>query len=190
MIFFNKKPGGKNGINSRCKECISLYTKQYALINVDKMRKKNKKYKQENKEKIKVKDKIYSQKNKEKIYARQKNWMDKNPEKMKIRGLKARAKRPVEIANLRLMYKFGITLDEYNAISASQGGVCAICKMPEGIFDKKANRFRSLAVDHDHGTGAVRGLLCGACNKALGLFRDNVEIINKACEYLKKERKQ
>ena len=44
---------------------------------------------------------------------------------------------------------------------------------------------RELCVDHCHTTGAVRGLLCDNCNKALGLFKDNVDVLNKAIDYLK-----
>ena len=55
--------------------------------------------------------------------------------------------------------------------------VCQIC----GNIDYR----RMLNIDHCHKTGKVRGLLCDSCNKALGLFKDNVESLNKAIEYLK-----
>lgn len=55
---------------------------------------------------------------------------------------------------------YGISLETYEAVLAAQGGVCAICReQPDD---------RALAVDHDHETGAVRGLLCGLCNMSLG----------------------
>lgn len=60
--------------------------------------------------------------------------------------------------NLRV--NFGMTVDEYEVLLAEQGGVCAICGSPP----KKVR----LAVDHDHKTGMVRGLLCGQCNRRLG----------------------
>lgn len=57
-----------------------------------------------------------------------------------------------------------------------QGGVCAICGTGNGQ--------KMLHVDHDHGTGRVRGLLCHQCNRVLGLAHDNPELMRKAIEYL------
>ena len=54
-----------------------------------------------------------------------------------------------------------------------------ICKSPPG--------HKSLHIDHDHKTGKVRGLLCHGCNTAIGLMKDDVNILTKAIEYLKKE---
>jgi len=59
-----------------------------------------------------------------------------------------------------------------------QDGVCAICGEPPG------GRWKKLHVDHDHETGRVRALLCVSCNRALGWFRDNPEILRKAIVYL------
>ena len=74
--------------------------------------------------------------------------------------------------------KFGITIEQYNELSTKQNGLCAICKSPVAT--------RRLAVDHNHHTGAVRGLLCGRCNLGLGMFRDNPELLFSAQEYLKR----
>lgn len=65
---------------------------------------------------------------------------------------------------------YGLTLAEYDARLAEQGRVCAICRQPQG-------RGWDLAVDHDHATGAVRGLLCGKCNVAPGLLRDDPDLL-------------
>lgn len=62
---------------------------------------------------------------------------------------------------------------------AAQKGVCAICGMPES--SKGSSR---LAVDHDHITNKVRGLLCTKCNTGLGVFVDNTLFLSKAIEYL------
>jgi Recombination endonuclease VII len=67
---------------------------------------------------------------------------------------KARAK--------RLWDNYKLTLDQYDAILTFQGGVCYGCQRPEPV------KGRSLAVDHDHATGLVRGLLCSRCNPVLG----------------------
>ena len=64
----------------------------------------------------------------------------------------------------RLRKNYGVSLDDYEAMLAYQGGVCFICNNPE-----PANR--NLAIDHDHTTGQVRTLLCTLCNTALGLAK-------------------
>jgi len=80
-----------------------------------------------------------------------------------------------------LKYKYGITEQQYDDMFNAQGSKCAICGSTE-TKDKKRHR---LVVDHDHATGAVRGLLCSSCNKALGLFSDSIETMYSAIKYLK-----
>ncbi|MBW1743926.1 MAG: endonuclease VII domain-containing protein [Deltaproteobacteria bacterium] len=63
-----------------------------------------------------------------------------------------------------------------------QGGVCAICGDPE--TNQRNGRTIRLSIDHDHETGQVRGLLCVRCNTGLGLFGDNIEVIQKVVDYL------
>lgn len=77
----------------------------------------------------------------------------------------------------RLVRKYGLTLEQYQELLDSQGGVCAICKeVPQG---------KSRApVDHDHGTGIVRGILCHQCNVGLGHFRDDPKLLIAATDYL------
>jgi len=79
------------------------------------------------------------------------------------------------------MRLYGITIEEYEAMCEEQQGLCKICNNPESIDG------RSLAVDHCHNTGAVRGLLCGKCNKALGLLNDNTILMERAIAYLRRE---
>ena len=64
--------------------------------------------------------------------------------------------------------RYGLTLDEYNALFERQGGVCALCGQSSRT---------NLAVDHCHETGRVRGLLCTGCNSALGRFGDQLDVI-------------
>lgn len=77
-----------------------------------------------------------------------------------------------------LKHEYGITVEQYEAILEAQGGVCAICGRTRG--DKM------LAVDHDHDTGEVRGLLCVRCNTALGTFGDNEAGITRVLDYLRR----
>jgi hypothetical protein len=73
---------------------------------------------------------------------------------------------------------YGITHDEYETLLEVQGGACAIC----GNGEQK----RALAVDHDHQTGTIRGLLCDRCNPMLGYAQDNAAILQAAITYLTK----
>lgn len=84
--------------------------------------------------------------------------------------------------------RYGITVEQYAAMLADQGGVCAICGQGEpNEHGRTGTRFR-LAVDHDHETGRVRGLLCQKCNRAIGLLGDNPQRLRDAADYVEKGR--
>lgn len=72
---------------------------------------------------------------------------------------------------------FGISQVDYNQLLKLHGNVCGICEKPDATG-------RALAVDHDHMSGSVRGLLCGNCNRGIGLLGDSVEDLRKAIKYL------
>lgn len=76
-----------------------------------------------------------------------------------------------------LLKLYGITAQRYDELNEAQGGKCGIC----GKVCVTGNR---LAVDHDHGTGEVRGLLCLNCNQGLGKFFDDITLLSNAIEYL------
>ncbi|PZR81626.1 MAG: hypothetical protein DI537_37920 [Stutzerimonas stutzeri] len=80
--------------------------------------------------------------------------------------------------------KFGITVEEYDALVASQGNTCAICRQPERYIHPRTQEPARLAVDHNHQTGAVRGLLCSNCNRGLGFFNEDRDRLDAAREYL------
>lgn len=80
------------------------------------------------------------------------------------------------------MKDFGLSLEDYDRMLEEQSGVCKICKKPETSVYR--DRVRQLAVDHDHATGEIRGLLCMMCNTRLGHF-NNLELIGSLMSYLK-----
>lgn len=110
-------------------------------------------------------NKKYYSSNKEQIAKTSKEWAQKNKDK---------------IRNANLQKKFGISLEEKNQLFNTQKKCCAICKAV------KNNKNRDWDVDHCHETGVVRGILCSNCNRALGLFQDNPEILLNAYSYLNK----
>ena len=100
--------------------------------------------------------KAYYEANKAKAYEVHRQWVADNPERVKAHKAKS---------------AYGIDYDEYFEMMARP---CAIC----GSGD-------DLRIDHNHDTNEVRGTLCDRCNKGLGFFRDNAELLEIAMQYLK-----
>lgn len=99
-------------------------------------------------------------------------WRAENPEK-------------ANAVTTRSKYKqlYGINLEDVELMLSHQRGVCAICKSRE-VRTSKSGKIKSLSVDHNHTTGVVRGLLCGACNQIIGIAKDNPAILRAAAMYL------
>lgn len=93
-------------------------------------------------------------------------WNAKNKDKVDFYSLKS-----------RLSIKYNISVVDYNDLLNSQGHACKLC-------GGKNAKSRSLAVDHCHKTGKVRGLLCTWCNVGIGMFKDNPDLMRSAIEYL------
>ncbi len=77
-----------------------------------------------------------------------------------------------------LYRRYGISIERYDELYQQQNGRCKICAIVS------IDNYKRLAVDHDHITGEVRGLLCIKCNGGLGIFRDDISLLLKAVEYL------
>lgn len=75
---------------------------------------------------------------------------------------------------------YGLSIENYNLLISQQRGLCAICKK-----HPKDTQRGTLYVDHNHKTGKVRGLLCGACNSSLGLLKENIETLESMIKYIK-----
>lgn len=103
----------------------------------------------------------------------QRAWREANPEKIAQYAANRKAAGKARKDQLRL---YGLTPAGYEAMHDSQGGLCAICSKPP--------TYGCLQVDHDHVTGKVRALLCGNCNKAIGLLRDEAPRLLSAYWYL------
>ena len=81
--------------------------------------------------------------------------------------------------NWKYQTKYGITLDDYDKMLLAQDGKCKICGTTE-----PGGPGKNFAVDHNHNTLEVRGLLCCNCNRALGHFKDSPSILLSAFNYL------
>lgn len=85
-----------------------------------------------------------------------------------------------KIEDRRLHRRYGISIDDYDRMSATQGHKCAIC----GSKSSGGNKSR-FCVDHDHETGQVRALLCNKCNQGIGLMQDDPDLLEKAADYIR-----
>ena len=115
---------------------------------------------------------------KEKVLNNGKNWRNRNKNKRQEKIREWRVKHKDKIEDDRLKKTYGISLEDYKTLLFKQNNCCAICTKNEKEFKIK------LAVDHDHETGKVRGLLCRFCNQALGALGDNLEGIMQVVKYL------
>lgn len=107
--------------------------------------------------------------------ANQKAWRAKNPDKIRAYNQKQREYR----YQWGVHKQYGLTPEQYAALFAGQGGLCAICR------DAERSGAGRLVVDHDHTTGAVRGLLCRQCNAGIGMLQDSTETLAAAMAYLR-----
>ena len=103
--------------------------------------------------------------NRERILSQKKEWRENNPDRVVVHKQNTRLK------------PYNLTEEEYKTKLIEQNYQCSICSTD--ITDKNH-------IDHCHKSGKVRGLLCRKCNIGLGMFNDNVECMEKAIEYVKR----
>lgn len=110
---------------------------------------------------------------------RNKKWQEDNFERVKEHN---------DRSSLR---KFGLSKEDFEKMKELQNNLCDICKNPETTISNtsKLRQINRLAVDHCHTSGKVRGLLCATCNLALGKFKDSIETLQNAINYLKRHSK-
>lgn len=104
---------------------------------------------------------IFNKPTKEEVYTRQRNW--------------------------QLYKKYGLEKGEFEAFWIVFKGKCGICN--KKLLQNTKTRGQGLdtvAIDHCHKTGQIRGLLCSACNKGLGMFSDNIDKLKSAIKWLEK----
>ncbi len=154
---FDKNKKRKDGLCCWCKDCVTKYHRRWYLNNREKLLKLQKIWRDTHKEEKKRRSKQYS---------------ETHMEEKRKRG---------RIYNLIKIH--GLTDEEYNKMFDEQHGLCAICNKLETRVDKITSKICKLAVDHNHETGKIRGLLCGKCNRSLGVIEPNIDT---TIEYLEK----
>lgn len=164
---------------------LKAYAEKYKANNLEKEKERQRNVKQVSREKDRDAYNAYmrewTRKNAETVNAKRRELRQTDVERTQKDNERRRFQRdPVHNRDIMLKNNYGISLDEYHRKYKDQNGKCAICG------DAKPDNGRSgLAVDHCHSKGHVRGLLCSHCNHGLGKFKDSVELLQKAIEYIK-----
>ncbi len=96
-------------------------------------------------------------------------WQERNQDKV------------LRIRRRRILRSYGLSEDRFDALMIHQAGRCAVCRSAHLSTTTR----RGVCIDHDHGTGLVRGLLCSKCNLALGHFRDDPANLERGAIYLR-----
>jgi hypothetical protein len=171
--------------------------KKWREENIDRVRENQRRYEEQNREKIRERQRAYYLKNRERVLEQQRalreadpegyrqkkavhqrRWREENPEKDRLRSRKWRIEK-----------KYGLTIEEYDAILARG---CAICGTHDGRVMGKRNEQEPppprLCLDHDHTSGKVRDALCHSCNTGLGHFADDPARLRAAAKYLESHR--
>lgn len=165
--FLSRDAQAKTGWRLRCKQCCHENRVNYYYKNQEECIKKTGDWKKANRDRINEQVRLDRQLNPEK----HKSWQQKHMEKEgELYPMKAAARRRK------------ITLNYYQELIAKQNNKCAICDQEETRMHN--GKLTRLCIDHCHSSGKVRGLLCHACNTAIGKFKDDISLLNNAILYL------
>jgi Recombination endonuclease VII len=160
---FSQQASGQYGKASRCRECEKVRHRQYRSSHTP--------------------DPIKKRAQNQKYYALCQERRAEDAEYAEAYTLRERRKSQSRDKRKGGLRRRGVTLDQYQEMYKAQHGLCALCGNPEKI--KNTTGVIALAVDHDHVTGKIRGLLCMRCNVNLSILED-AEFVEKAQPYLKR----
>ena len=124
--------------------------------------------------------------NKDEAKAYSKKWKEENPEYNRENAKKNYHKDIVTKRKKELSRKKGLALEVYENMVLECDNKCHICNKPETRKMRSGGVSGNLSIDHCHKTNVIRGLLCHACNTAIGKFKDDIQLLYKAIEYLRK----
>ncbi len=130
----------------------------------------------------------YYEKNKEEVKARSAKWREENKEAfLEDQKARSRARRLADPEGTKrksreysLKRKYGITIEQYEELLTKQNRCCAICDRHESVFTV------SMAVDHNHKTGEIRGILCTHCNHRLVGRHTEGELLRRIADYVER----
>lgn len=161
------------------KEHQRLFDERYYAKHKSEISIKKKKYWKEHKLERSTQKKQHYVEHRIEICERQGQYHKEHKLERHLYNKKYRLDNQIKLKQHYLKKHYNITLDDYNALFETQKGCCAICGEHQKYFK------RSFAVDHNHETGKIRGLLCSKCNTTLGNVHDDISILENAIKYLK-----
>lgn len=192
QVYKSKTKTNEEGFHYKCKQCVAEASENrvcsvHGLIHKD-IRKANGRCKLCHRKSANKK----RNENREWFNEKQKIKREADPEKTalyyKQQYIKKRERLGEKYNDFRRAQRFNITIDYYYEMIAKQKNKCAICGLEETRKKPDSEEIQILCVDHDHKTGKVRELLCHACNIGLGKFKDSLELLKSAIDYLNKHK--
>lgn len=171
---FNKNKSCPDGLRYTCRACESAQGKVRYYKDIEETHRKNR-----------AKGKLSHSRHREKFNAATRAWRLKNPESVLAANIAFRTSPEFAgyIREQQLRKNYGLTPEDYDRMYDEQGGKCAICKSDD---HKGRKSVKYWPIDHCHTTGKIRGLLCFRCNSGLGNFKDDIDSLKQAIEYLEK----
>lgn len=171
LEFFYRHTASSSGLNARCKSCVN-----------EDNRASEAKRKAKDPEKVRALNTARSKRHYHK---------DLDASRKKHRDYAASVRedpgRRAEINMRKRGGGAGLTVSQFQTLLAAQGGVCAICGTTS---PKRKAGSTGWNLDHCHTSGIVRFILCGACNRGLGAFKDNPDLLRKAADILQSQKEQ
>lgn len=162
---FSKNVRAKDGLLSTCKPCEAERLRAYHANK----REAHREY-----------QKAYYRAHKDRTLEYMKTWYTENREDQLVKKRKYRERRKNYLRDNQVLKRYGVTRKEYEQIKEQQNNSCAICfKSFNGD-----SQYLNACIDHDHATNQTRGLLCQACNRALGMLKDSPALCHAAADYL------
>lgn len=194
VILSEFPSNGSGRRHTKCKECRAIQNREYRRIHIRELEEKRrnryhqnpetkkrvlasarKAYAKRDKEKCAAQRRVWHAANKDSCNARQREWCRQNPQKVLAKYIKG---------------KYGLTLDDLQRMIDDQGGRCAACREESVALAMcsvgKGVGSSNTAIDHDHATNQVRGLLCKRCNTAIGFLKDSPLRAERVAVYLRK----
>ena len=195
---FYKARGNRDGLHSLCKLCYLKGCKKRYAANPQEIKDRSKKWRLDNPDRYKLMKHKYYVANFERHKEKNLAWRLANPEKKRAADREWRLKNQERKSNNDKLWRLnnidkakqnqrnghvkrthGITQEQYEVMLGNQGGVCAICGAGQPSCGHK-----HFAIDHCHTTGKIRALLCFHCNTAIGHFKEDAEVMQRAIRYL------
>ncbi len=168
-VVFGPNKASKDGVDFRCRACRAEDSREYRKKTPEKSREAAQRWRSENPEWRRAYNAHYYAENT--AYHRARYAAD--PEHARALSTKWQKANPTKVRDSRMRARYGIEFADFERMIAAQEGRCLVC-------DEAAR----LVIDHNHETGAIRGLLCRNCNSGIGLLGDSVELLRRAIAYL------